>query len=223
MGFNFDRMTSCFEKIQEDYTSTRSAIPRPLPNTERFLTAMDEVTKLFETLGTAFTFVKRDIDKKLSVISRHAIADPPHFADLNTAVAHEIVQRTLSTRAEDGLPSCARTLLRLMWALKFADVLLDGLRQAFDPKSGLSSYNRTLRWAATRAYDATFAERHTWTMRRSVMGACVLLPTKEAFMDRLGVDAEKRKEFMKRLSLSMSPLVERMYAFYDKNDLLNLP
>lgn len=184
---------------------------------------MTEVLSLFETLGSAFTFVKRDIEKKLSVISRYASSDPTNFSDLNEAIFHECHNASLHARLSDGTPSCARTLLRLMWALKFADSLLDGLGQAFNPASTLRSYDRTLKWAVTRAYDDALSEHHSWTIRRSVKGACLLLPTKETFMHRVGVDLERSEEFIQRLSVSMSPLVNRMYIFYEKYDLLGLP
>lgn len=225
MGFDFERMTSSFELVQADFAilPSTTAHSRPLPSTSRFLHAMGEVLLLFETLGSAFTFVKRDIEKKLSVISRYAAAHPANFSDLNDAVFYERGRASLHARLPDGTPSCARTLLRLMWALKFADSLLDGLGQAFDPASKLRSYDRTLKWAVARAYDDALAEHHSWTIRRSVKGACLLLPTKEVFMDRVGVDLDRSEEFILRLSFSMSPLVKRMYTFYEKHDLLGLP
>lgn len=109
-----------------------------------------------------------------------------------------------------------------MWALKFADTLLHALGAAFDPNSKMRDYDRTLRFAVGKAYDDALAQHHSWTVRRSVKGACLLLPSKEAFMDRVGVDLSRRDEFIKRLSHSMSPLVTRMYAYYEKHDLLGL-
>lgn len=222
MGFDFEQMTRAFERVQDDFAA--DARPgRPLPTTERFLAAMGEVNKLFETLGSAFSFVKRDIEKKLATIARHLAADPEHYADLNDALEYETAHGLLEERNDEGLPSCARTLLRLMWALKFSDSLLEGLGQAFDPNSGLSYYNRSLKWAVARAYDAALAEHHSWTIRRTVKGACVLLPSKEMFMEKVGIDHNRREEYIQRLSVSMSPLVTRMYAHYDKHDLLALP
>lgn len=219
MGFSFERMTRSFEVIQADFDCNRAQ----LPTTKHFIEAMAEVNALFETLGTAFTFVKRDIEKKVAIIHRHASHDPTNFSDLNKAIDFEITNRCFEAPHVDGLPNCSRTLLRLMWALRFADCLLEGIGQTLDPRSPLRYSDRTLRWAVARAYDATLAENHSWTVRRSVKGACLLLPTKESFLDRLGVEHHKREDYIRRLAASMSPLVQRMYTLYERNNLLKLP
>lgn len=223
MGFDFERMTRSFELIEAEYRAPSTRPKRPLPSTARFLSAMGEVLALFETLGSAFTFVKRDVEKKVAIIARYAQNDPAHFSDLNDAVEYEIKMNTLRVKQPDGTPSCSRTLLRLMWALNFSDYLLDGLGKTSDPKSVLAESDRTLKWAVARAYDVALAEHHSWAIRRSVKTACTLLPSKEAFMDRLGIGLEKSEEFISRLAVSLSPLVERMYKFYEERDLLGLP
>lgn len=183
---------------------------------------MREVIKLFETLGTAFTFVKRDMHTKIAIIDDFCQRDATNYQHLHDAVEFEI--RTNAARIEPGdAPSFSRTLLRLMWALKFADLLLDGLRMAFDPSSDLSTSERTMKWTVGRAYESALAEHHSWTIRRAVKSACLLLPTKEVFFDRLGVKPDCRDHFLSRLALSMSPLVKRTYAFYESNHLLDLP
>lgn len=130
---------------------------------------------------------------------------------------------TLRTKLPDGTPSCSRTLLRLMWALKFSNYLLEGLGKTSDPESGLADGDRTLKWAVGRAYDSALAEHHSWAVRRSVKTACTLLPTTEAFMNRVGVDLKRSEGYISRLSVYMSPLVERMYKYYEEKDLLQLP
>lgn len=223
MSFDFERMTHAFELIDAEYRTPSPRPKRPLPSTARFLSAMSEVLALFETLGSAFTFVKRDIEKKLAIISHYAQRDPTHFSDLNDAVEFEIHTGALRVKQADGTPSCSRTLLRLLWALKFSDYLLEGLGKTFDHKSGLADVDRTLKWAVARAYDVALAEHHSWTLRKSVKSACLLLPTKESFMDRVGIDLDRREEFISRLAVSMSPLVDRMYKYYEERHLLELP
>lgn len=205
MGFDFEEMTRAFERIEREHEGEEQG---PLPSTERFLQAMGEVNKLFEMLGSAFSFVKRDIEKKMGIISRYAKADAENYRDLNDAIAYEI-ETGQTTGREDGGASLSRTLLRLMWALKFSDGLLEGIGAAFDGEG-----NGTLRWAVSRAYDNALAEHHSWAIRRSVKGACVFLPSKEAFLERVGVDLGRKEEFLERLSNSMTLLVERMYLVY---------
>lgn len=217
-GFDFERMTCCFEKIDEEYR----ACQRPLPATASFVTAMREVVKLFETLGSAFSFVKKDMDLKIGIIASYAQTDPTHFEQLHDGVEYEL--RTNSARIEPGAPaSCSRTLLRLMWALKFADVLLGGLRKAFDEKLNLPPCERTLKWVVNRAYEDALAEHHSWTIRRAVKSACVLLPSKESFVIRVRLTPAQRDDILGRLGACMSPLVKRMYAYYESNHILDLP
>lgn len=217
-GFDFERMTQCFERIDEEY----QACKRPLPAAASFVTAMREVVKLFETLGSAFAFVKKDMDVKIGIIASFAQSDAAHFGQLHDAVEYEL--RTNSARIEPGgQPSCSRTLLRLMWALKFANILLDGLRKAFDEKVNLAQSERTLKWVVNQAYEGALAEHHSWAIRRAVKSACLLLPSKESFITRVRVTPSQRDDILRRLETCMSPLVKRMYAYYEANHILDLP
>ena len=220
MEFDFERMTINFEQIQDHFKID----PSSLPPTDQFLEAMTEITRLFETLGTAFTFVKSDIDLKMNVIKEYQLEDPQNYNHLTKAVEYELNTKDLMKPLETGeRRSCTRTLYRLMWALKFADYLLDGLSKTFDPNSGLAKSERTLKWAVTRAYNEALAMHHSWAIRRTVRTACHLLPTKEAFMTRIGIKSSDRETFLHRLVESLTPLTKRMYAFYEKHGLLDIP
>lgn len=228
MGFNFESMVMGFEKIQAAYDVQLLNAPATaqtgMPNTAQFLEAMGEVLSLFEILGSAFTFVRRDIEKKLAILSRYYTAFPETHGELSHGVRSEMDARIEETGGALGdEPGFSRTILRLMWALKFTDRLLEGLGRAFDAESDLKSYDRTLRWAVGRAYEEALAEHHSWTIRRTVKSACLLLPSKETFLDRIGVEENRREEYLDRLAGSMSKIVERMYAFYEKHGLLALP
>lgn len=217
MGFSFDALATSFERLQHahDLHGPHAALPATAP----FLHAMSQVVALFDSLGSAFAFVKRDLDKKIGVIARTAAADPARYGDLTRALAHEravVLPHAPAT-------SVARTLLRLMWALRFADSLLGALAAAFDHRRSLPDDRRTLRYAVAAAYDDALAAHHSWAVRRSVKAACILLPSKEAFMARLELHEDDRAGVMERLGGSMSPLVTRMYRYYEKHDLLQLP
>lgn len=216
--FDFERMTQCFERIDGEY----QACKRPLPAAASFVTAVREVIKLFETLGSAFAFVKKDMDIKVGIIETYSHNDAIHFGQLHDAVEYEL--RTNNARIEPGgQPSCSRTLLRLMWALKFANILLDGLRKSFDENCDLPQSERTLKWVVNRAYEDALAEHHSWAIRRAVKSACLLLPSKESFVTRVGLTPAQRDDILGRLGTCMSPLVKRMYAYYEANHILDLP
>eukprot|EP00178_Gracilaria_changii_P020944 TRINITY_DN616_c0_g2_i1.p1 TRINITY_DN616_c0_g2~~TRINITY_DN616_c0_g2_i1.p1 ORF type:complete len:258 (+),score=35.89 TRINITY_DN616_c0_g2_i1:1871-2644(+) len=219
--FDFEKMTSAFEACHTHFTCTKST----LPTTTLFISAMQQLCYLFDTLGPAFTFVKSDVESKLVVLKRYLHTVPQHYSHLQSAIQYEMSEGVTAAHgfAWQDSPSFSRTLLRLMWALKFTDRLLVTLGNAFDDKRELSASERTLRWAVSTAYDDALAQHHSWTIRKTVKGACLLLPTKEAFMSRIGVKAENRQKYLQRLGVSMSPLVQRLYEYYDDYQLHALP
>lgn len=217
--FNFERTTKAFEQIQDTFSKDH----QPLCNTTEFVTAMREVVNLFDILGSAFTFVRRDIENKINIIDSFGQRDAENYTHLYNGVQFELDVEKARIQPGDP-PSCARTLLRLMWALKFADLLLEGLKMAFDAKSSLTPSERSLKWAVARAYEEALAEHHSWTIRRAVKSACMLLPTKETFVTRLGLTSpQKRDDSLTQLAVVMSPLVQRMYGFYNDESILDLP
>ncbi|PXF42551.1 Ceramide-1-phosphate transfer protein [Gracilariopsis chorda] len=219
--FDFEKMTKAFEVVEHQFRTTTN----PLPTTAHFIAAMQQLCHLFDTLGSAFHFVKKDIDQKLTSLKHYAAHNPLEYAHIHNAIQYELKEGTVTSRNAQlhNDFSFTRTLSRLMWALKFTDHLLGGLAQAFAKDSPLSPADRTLRWAVARAYDDALAPHHSWTIRKTVKGACLLLPSKEAFMSKIGVKEEQHEHYLHRLGQSMTPLVQRMYAYYAQLELLNLP
>lgn len=217
MGFDFELMVRAFERVHPAPPAGAA-----LPLTRPFLDAMAEVVLLFEHLGTGFGFVRRDLSAKTAVLSAYAADNPRLYHDLARAVDAEVAAGAAAARGRAAAPSAARTVLRLMWALRFIDVLLKCLGDAFDPSSQLGDADRTLRWAVVTAYDTALADQHPWAVRRTVKAACIMLPAKEAFMERLGVDLSRREEYVERLGRSMTPLLSSMYLFYKERGLLKL-
>lgn len=215
MKFDFDRMVLAFERV----TFPSSTVDGALPHTHEFLDAMSEVLLLFDHLGSAFAFVRRDISLKTGILRRYAEDSPENFVHLGTAVQAEMDAGVVDLKPP---PSAARTLLRLMWALKFIDCLLSYLGAAFDPRSAMPEAERTLRAAVSSAYEEALAEHHSWTIRRTVRAALVFLPTKEVFMGRVCPNENNRQASLKRLATSMTPMTQTMYRFYETHDLLNL-
>jgi Glycolipid transfer protein (GLTP) len=246
MGFEFEKMVAAFEAVQCASGWDNDA-PR-LPLAEPFLDAMCEVAQLFDHLGGGFTFVRRDIAAKVAILRAHL----PAAADLTTTVEAELASGIAGAAGKDSgkvwrkgaatlqePPTATRTLLRLMWATRFIDVLLRELSASFAAESGSDVSSEvsldgggkgrsglrigTLREAVCTAYDEALAPHHSWTVRRTVAAACYLLPSKEIFVDKLGVDLSRRDEYFRRVDASLSPLVARMYAFYTLHDIHNLP
>jgi len=214
-AFDFEKMVAAFEAVTFPSSADACRTSGGLPLTQAFLCAMDEVILLFDDLGSAFAFVRRDISTKTEILRQYSAANPSRFVDLETAVNAEVTAGTADSKPP---PSAARTLLRLMWALKFIDVLLGHLREAIKPDSNLPVYERTLRAAVDVAYETALAEHHTWPLRKTVRAALTLLPTMETFINNIGATPQH----LSRLENSMTPIVHNMYRFYEKNNLLEL-
>lgn len=239
MGFDFERMVCAFEDVRfsnevsalEPASLTPlTSLPPRLPLCKPFLGAMTEVALLFDHLGGGFSFVRRDIASKVTTLNAHV----PAVTDLTTTVLAE--RPAAGARGKAGpTPSATRTLLRLMWACRFLDVLMHELATAFAADSASESgasesddgrgskaakaRTRTLRESVARAYEVALAKHHAWGVRRTVSAAVYLLPSKEVFVEKLGVDLARRDEYLARINASLSPLVHRMYAFYDEHGL----
>lgn len=230
--FDFERMLEAFEAVNYadgQPTAAACTLPPRLPYSKPFLLAMNEVALLFESLGSGFGFVRRDIASKVAILHAH------------TPVAEDLTDAVLAEHPVDGRkgivsspgPAATRTLLRLMWACRFLDVLMNELMASFaadsasesgasesdDGRRAASDNSRTLRDAVSRAYDVALREHHSWAIRRAVSAAVYLLPSKELFVEKLGVDLSRRDEYFLRINESISPLVRRMYSFYDMHGL----
>lgn len=230
--FDFERMLEAFEAVNyADGQPSAAACVRPprLPYSKPFLLAMNEVALLFESLGSGFGFVRRDIASKVGILQVHT----PVADDLTDAVLAENPVDGTAGSVSSGAPAATRTLLRLMWACRFLDVLMNELMASFaadsasesgasesdDGRRTATGSSRTLREAVSRAYDVALREHHSWGVRRAVSAAVYLLPSKEIFVAKLGVDMSRRDEYFLRINESISPLVRRMYAFYDLHGL----
>lgn len=124
-------------------------------------------------------------------------------------VEREMAEKTARTPA-----SGSRTLLRLMWGCQFIRVLLAEL----DANDKL-----TTKEALRIAYDKVLAPHHPWLIRKTVGAALHLAPDRNKFLAKLGVDMERKDEYLKRIEASLGTTCDRMYACYEKNGILDLP
>lgn len=209
--FDFERMLSAFENVSFKYPG-----PASLPDTQAFFEAMQEVSLLFDSLGAGFIFVRRDINEKTSILRDYFLKSPVENASLQDLVLRELTNETAYVKSDP--PSAARTLLRMMWAVKFLYILMHELAKAYLPGS-----KSTLKDAVELAYDQALSEHHGWVIRKAVAAAMLLLPSKEDFLAKLGVEVSKRDEYLTRVEKSFKPLVDRTYQFYTEKKIHDLP
>jgi len=204
--FSFERMVTSFQSVTFPRAVKDNDSGGALPNSSCFLTAIDETILLFDELGAAFGFVSREIETKNNLLKLYLRNSPKRYVSLENAVTEEIKDGSAFVNPP---PSGARTLLRLMWALKFIDCLLVNLK----PEKG-----GTLKTAVASAYDEALAEHHAWPIRTSVRAALNVLPSKEHFVKRIGAT----KALVDKLSSILEPMVASMYKYYEKREILDL-
>lgn len=204
--FSFGRMVNSFQSVTFTRPDKVYDKEGALPNCPCFLSAIDETILLFDELGAAFGFVSREIQIKNNLLKTYSQQLPTRYISLENAVAEEMNDGSAYTKPP---PSGARTLLRLMWALKFIDCLLLNL---------LPEKDVTLKEAVANAYDRALAEHHAWAIRTSVKAAINVLPSKEHFVKRIGAT----KQLVEKLSAILAPMVSAMYKYYEKRKLLDL-
>lgn len=204
--FSFERLVASFQKMSFAKPSNKVNEEGALPNNcTCFLKAIDEIILLFDELGAAFGFVAHEIQRKADLLKSYSAQSPRRYVSLENAVSEEVRDGTADRKPP---PSGSRTLLRLMWALKFIDCLLKNLH----------TNHGTLKQAVTVAYNSALAEHHAWPLRTSVKAAINVLPSKEHFVNRIGAT----KTLVEKLSAILSPMVTAMYKYYEKRKLLDL-
>ncbi len=126
----------------------------------------------------------------------------------------QMVEREMAEKTERTPASGSRTLLRLMWGCQFIRILLKEL----DANDNLSTKD-----ALRISYDKVLAPHHPWLIRKTVGAALHLAPDRNKFLAKLGVDMDKKDEYLSRIETSLGVTCDRMYAYYEKNGLLDLP
>jgi len=187
------------EEIEED-----------LPETLSFRDFIAEVILLFDSLGkVGFNFIKNDIVSKIGIIMNIYDEDP----DANQTL-QQMVEREMAEDCTRVPASGSRTLLRLMWGVEFIRVLLDemGHNDEMATKEGLRI-----------AYNKVLYEHHPWVVRQAVSMAVHLAPSRETFLASLGLDMSKKDEYLNRLLPALTRTSQKMYAFYERHSLLDLP
>lgn len=170
-----------------------------------------EMAKFFNILGRAFSFVQSDILSKAKIVESYGEKFRPEKGSLQEIIEAELANGTCSVNQP---PSCSRTVLRLLWATHFLHVLVQKLTK---------NETTPLRSCIREAYDIALKDHHSWAIQKAVHAALVFLPSREFFYKKIGVDTSKRDSYMKRGDAALGTIVTRMYRFYERNELLQLP
>jgi|APGre2960657444_1045066.scaffolds.fasta_scaffold00077_9 hypothetical protein len=155
---------------------------------------------LFHAIGgPAFSFASIDYMHKVHSL-RDAAAEHPA---LETVVAFDREAGRLRTQG-----SRARNLWRVLNALRFVQVLLDGLVDEEAP----------LRPLIQSAYDETMAATHIWAIRQAVWLALFAAPSRATFVESLSQHGGHSRQQMEaaaaRYVAASKVVIARLDALY---------
>eukprot|EP00899_Mesostigma_viride_P022844 jgi/Mesvir1/3744/Mv15020-RA.1 len=142
-----------------------------------FLSTCGYVIPVIDQLGTALYPVKSDIGGNIDRLRKRYETDTARFHVIFAIVEDEIKAGTAS-----GSSSCSNGLLWLKRANQFIVAFLVQLR---------ANPSQSLKDAAYAAYEATLSKYHNWLTRKAFEAALAFVPTREAFMAKLGTDQER--------------------------------
>jgi len=80
-----------------------------------------------------------------------------------------------------------------------------------------------LKELAKMAYEKTLAEHHSWAMRHAVSLAMHTIPSRERFIERIGLEEKRSQEEIHNLILLIKPILNELNHLYTENNMENLP
>ncbi len=172
-------------------------------------------SRLFDLLGTVFTFVQSDVKSKLEILSHYRQgSSKDHYGTVQSMIQYEVSNNI--TRGKKKPPSACRTFLRLHRALLFIVRFLDGVCEA--------EAGQRLGGIAGTAYTDTLAHHHTWLIRKAVGLAVHTLPTRDVLLQRMGYcSADTATTTLKEMTRHMHQVYDTVQEQYSQNDILDLP
>ncbi|KAJ3022961.1 hypothetical protein HKX48_004719 [Thoreauomyces humboldtii] len=188
-------MPDFFESMQRSYVDvpvgTNDYI-EVLP----FLQATESLTKLFDSMGTAFTPVKSDLLGNITKLRTRYNENPQKN--------HTLQELVITERAE-GKKTATEGLLWLKRGLEFTS---KGLRRNLDDK------NEELAVSFNKAYEQTLSKHHSFMVRPVFALAMKACPYRKDFYARLGNDQEKVYADMEKWLTALEKLVVNLNTFY---------
>jgi len=176
-----------------------------------FMETFKELNTLFDGLGIAFFFIKRDILKKLHFVEQRFKKDPNNFKTLQAMIKYEVDNQMENT---PNHTSASRNILRLNRAIIFIGSFLQKLGE--DEKESLSN-------CIGKSYEETLAKYHTWKVRKAVNVALYSLPSREVFLEHLGFhEKHETDQFLQLCSKYVSVITKNLQEFYESHHLTEL-
>lgn len=161
-----------------------------------FCDACDMVSVLFNSLGIAFKFAEMEYCAKVRGLSEAS----KRYDTLDNILDVDVQNDTVKSPG-----SLSRNLRRVRQGL-------DLIRALFE--QFLSSYESSLREAASLAYSQTCAPYHSWAVRAAVSAGMYTLPSRDQLLENLHETDESAEDRMKRYVMAAHPVIQYIDKLY---------
>lgn len=171
--------------------------------------------RLFNLLGTVFTFVTSDVHEKVGILRAYRQSkEAKQYETVSDMIIYE-VENKLTDKKTKPL-SGSRTLLRLHRALEFVIDFMTAVTKM--------EISKKLTGIASESYQRTLAKHHPWVIRKAVGVAMYTLPTGEQLLSKMGKhDVDRTVELINRVIQLAQPIYDDVQTIYTSNNLHNLP
>ena len=167
--------------------------------------------RFFKLTGPVFTFVARDLSKKISVVHGHLRSNQgASYQSLQSMIEYELNNGTATAKG-----SGTRTMLRLHWALEFIIEFMDKLRFVTgDTKTSKLVYD---------IYHKTLYNHHPWWTQKLAYLAVHTLPSIKVLIDIMCKQVyEEVKVLLSDIVEVGRPILNYTTALYAKHKLSNI-
>lgn len=178
--------------------------PDGTPETDAFLNVCRHIIPVIEKFGTSFLLVKSDIQGNIDRLSSRQQTDTSRYHLLYPIVLDEV------QKGDTGSASCTKGLLWLQRAMGFVAGLLRRLKD---------DRQVTLATAASEVYTETLYQYHGWITSAAFTVALKLVPSREAFLEKLGSPTEELYQQMGDFLNAFQPVLQDIHGFLVKHDL----
>lgn len=178
--------------------------PDGTPETEVFLKVCRHIVPVIEKFGTSFLIVRSDIQGNIDRLSARQQTNLSRYQLLYPIVLDEV------QNGDTGNSSCTKGLLWLQRAMGFVAGLL---RRLYDDRQV------SLATAASEVYTDTLYQYHGWITSAAFTVALKLVPSREAFLEKLGTPHEELYQQMNAFLIAFQPVLQDVHKFFVEHDL----
>ncbi|KAL9248725.1 ACD11 homolog protein-like protein [Drosera capensis] len=189
-------IVEAFEELAEIVKDSKEEL-----RLKAFSDACALVSVLFDSLGIAFKFAEIEYCAKV----RGLVEASRKYATLQNVIEVDVKNDSVKSPG-----SLSRNLRRVRQGLD----LIRALFQQF-----LSTYDCSLREAASTAYSQTCAPYHSWAVRAAVAAGMYALPSRDQLLLKLNETDQSAEKRMKRYMKASLPVIQYIDRLYTSRDI----